>query len=166
VNRPNEAEYAPSRLSVVHLLLVLGAIVIGLALVFGGSVWRGRAVFRAYVERTLKAPAHPPKGRSIAECVEYAVGWGMACPAMETWCANEAPRVAAACFAAGELDTACEGFGDQVFQTGFGVEACQGLRAEVAGKYAKRSHKKYCASSYRALAELCRERRDAKTTAP
>lgn len=150
-SEPGQA--APS--SATRVLGILAAIVVVLTLVFGISIVRQRRMYRAYVERTLEH--RPPAGRSIERCVTDTVDWAMACPGVESWCANEAPRVARECFAPDELATYCRAQGEKVAQTAFGVGECATARETVEGKYAQRAHKKYCASIYRALAEACRE---------
>lgn len=143
------------RASTTRVLLVLGGAALLLTVVFGAMLMRHRASYRAYVDRTLAPSQHPPRGVSVPDCVAYAVDWAMHCPGIESWCANEAPQVARACFAATDLAAYCKTQSDAFATTSFGVEACTEARASLDGTYARRSHKKFCASVYRSLAERC-----------
>jgi hypothetical protein len=140
------------------LLLGVGALVVLLCVVFGVTVLRQQASYREYRAATLEAGPLPwtQRAMSMEECVTFAVDWGMACPGVESWCANEAPRLTRECMESADRREVCEQLGDSVASTHFGYAECEALREPVEGRYTKRGHKKLCASSYRAVAEHCR----------
>jgi len=141
------------------LLIGVGALVVTLCVVFGVTVMRQQAQYREYRAATLEAGPLPWTQRtmSVEECVQWTVDWAMACPGVESWCANEAPRLTRECLASTDRRPVCEAFGDAVASTQFGYHECEALREAVDGRYTKRSHKKFCAASYRAVAEHCRQ---------
>lgn len=141
------------------LLLGVGAVVVLLCVVFGVTVMRQKAAYQEYRAATLEAGPLPWTQRtmSVEACVQWTVDWAMACPGVESWCANEAPRLTRECMASADRREICERFGDAVASTTFGYAECEALREPVEGRYTKRSHKKFCAASYRAVAEQCRE---------
>jgi hypothetical protein len=140
------------------LVLGIGALVVLLCVVFGVTVLRQQAEFREYRAATLEAGPLPWTQRtmSVEECVQFTVDWAMACPGVESWCANEAPRLTRECMQSVDRRETCEQLGDTVASTHFGYAECEALREPVEGRYTKRNHKKFCASSYRAVAESCR----------
>lgn len=150
------------------LLLVIGAATLVLTAVFGVSVLRNRASYRAYRAETLENAAVPlpwtSEDVSVEGCIAFAVEWGMACPGLESWCANEAPQVARRCFESRDRSRYCREVGSAIASTSFGFHECKALRASVTGTHAQRSHKKFCAAAYRTLAAVCME--DARDPAP
>lgn len=140
------------------LLIGVGALVLLLCVVFGVTVMRQQAEYREYRAATLEAGPLPWTERtmSVEECVEFTVEWAMACPGVESWCANEAPRLTGDCMASTDRREVCNALGDAVASTHFGYAECEALREPVEGRYTKRNHKKFCAASYRAVAEHCR----------
>ena len=140
------------------LLLGLGALVVLLCVVFGVTVMRQHAEYAEYRKATLESGPLPWTQRtmSVEECVGWSLEWAMACPGVESWCANEAPRLTRDCMASADRQEICEQLGDAVASTTFGYAECEALRESVEGRYTKRSHKKFCAASYRAVAEHCR----------
>jgi hypothetical protein len=151
----------PTRPSTRKLLAVIGGIVLVLCGVFGYTIVRHRASFDAYVERTLVPGQMPWDARelSVDECAEFGTTWGMQCTGLESWCLAEAPRVTRMCMEAADRTEACRELGDAVETNRFGYHECEALREDVEGRYIKRGHKKYCAASYRAVAESCRAAR-------
>ena len=142
----------------VGLLLVIALLLVGLSVVFGVTTIRSHTAFREYKERTLQQQPPPwtQRSMSVPQCVQFTIDWAMDCPSMESWCGNEAPRLTAACLASADRTDYCQEVGDTVASTRFGVHECEALRQDITAKYAKRSHKKYCAAAYRAVAEHCR----------
>lgn len=140
------------------LLIGLGALVVLLCVVFGVTVMRQHAQYAEYRAATLEAGPLPWTQRtlSVEECIGWSVDWAMACPGVESWCANEAPRLTRECLASADRREVCEALGDAVASTTFGYAECEAMREAVEGRYAKRSHKKFCAASQRAVAEHCR----------
>jgi hypothetical protein len=140
------------------LLIGLGALVVLLCVVFGVTVLRQHTQYAEYRAATLEAGPLPWTQRtmSVEECVGWSVDWAMACPGVESWCANEAPRLTGACLASADRREVCETLGDAVASTTFGYAECEAMREPVEGRYTKRNHKKFCAASYRAVAEHCR----------
>ena len=94
---------------------------------------------------------------SIEQCVAFTVDWAMGCPGVESWCSGHAPRLALECLRSADRRPACEALGDEVESTHFGYAECERMREAVEGRYTKRTHKKFCAAAYRAVAEHCRE---------
>jgi hypothetical protein len=141
------------------ILIAVAAVVVLLCVVFGVTVMRQQSEYRAYRAATLEAGPLPWTQRtmSVEECVQWTVDWAMACPGVESWCANEAPRLTRECMASTDRREVCDRFGDAVASTQFGYAECEALREPVEGRYTKRSHKKFCAASYRAVAEHCRQ---------
>ncbi len=140
------------------LLLWLGALVVILCAVFGVTVLRQQAEFREYRAATLESGPLPWTERLMTpdECVQFSVDWAMGCPGIESWCANESPRLTRLCLESADRSEVCEALGDVVASTHFGYAECEALREPIEGRYTKRNHKKFCASSYRAVAEHCR----------
>ncbi len=138
---------------------MVGAIVVVLCVVFGVTVLRQKSQYEDYVAATLEAGPMPwEQGPlSVEECVAFTVSWGMECPGVESWCMGQAPRLTGECLAARDREQICAALGDAVASTHFGYGECEQMRETVEGRYAKRGHKKYCAASYRAVAEHCRE---------
>lgn len=152
------APVAPAAPRTRGLLLGVGAAVVLLCVVFGVVVMRQQAEYREYRAATLEAGPLPWTERTmtVEECVGFTVDWAMACPGVESWCANEAPRITRACMESTDRHAVCEAFGDAVASTSFGYAECEAMREPVEGRYTKRNHKKFCAASYRAVAEHCR----------
>src|SRR5690606_21538944 len=111
--------------------------------------------YKAYRAATLEAGPMPwtREPMSVEQCIEFTVDWAMACPGVESWCAGEAPRLTRECLASADRSDYCRELGDEVASTHFGYAECEALREPVEGRYTKRSHKKFCAASYRAVAE-------------
>ena len=142
-----------------RLILVIAAIVLLLCVVFGVTVVRQKAQFEEYRAATLDGRAMPWEDgeQSIEECVAFTVEWAMSCPGVESWCSGHAPRLTLECLRSADRHEACEALGEDVSSTHFGYAECERMRESVEGRYAKRSHKKFCAAAYRAVAEHCRE---------
>lgn len=147
---------------VLRLLAILGAAVVGLSVIFGFTILRNHSVFRDYQAATLEDGDAPPpwdtEALSVDDCVEETVRWTMECPGIASWCLAEVPVVAERCLASRDRTAYCEEVGDEVMSTRFGFHACEDLRAGMDDddeKYAKRANKKYCAATYRAVAEHC-----------
>lgn len=140
------------------MLAVVG-LIIGLSVVFGVTVMRQKAQYQEYRAATLEQGPLPwtLAPMSVEQCVEFTVDWAMACPGVESWCFNEAPQLTRACLGSRDRTEVCTALGDTVASTHFGYAECEQLREPVEGRYAKRSHKKFCAASYRAVAEFCRQ---------
>ena len=134
-------------------------IIVVLSVVFGVTVMRQKAQFQEYRAATLEQQPLPwtQAAMTVDECVEFTVDWAMACPGVESWCFNEAPTLTRQCLESQDRSEACAALGDTVASTKFGYAECEQLRGSVEGRYTKRNHKKFCASSYRAVAEFCRE---------
>lgn len=142
-----------------RLLLGVGALVLLLCVVFGVTVMRQYTEYKEYRAATLEAGPLPwtQRSMSVEECVRFSVDWAMACPGVESWCAGEAPRLTRACLGSADRSEVCRSLGDEVASTHFGYAECEALREPIEGRYTKRGHKKFCAASYRAVAEHCRE---------
>lgn len=153
----------PTRRSSRRLLAIIGGVVAVLAGVFGYMTLKHRNDYREYRERTIESGALPwdTQPFSVAECVEHATDWGLACPGLESWCLGDAPRVTLMCLQSAERTHECAAFGEDVRTNHFGYEACEALREDVQGRYKKRGHKKYCAANYRAVAEYCQQKAEA-----
>lgn len=136
----------------------MGAVVVLLCVVFGVTVLSQQAKFREYRAATLEAGPLPWTEHTMStdECVRFTVDWAMGCPGVESWCANEAPRLTRECLESADRREVCEQLGDEVASTHFGYAECEALREPVEGRYTKRNHKKFCAAGYRAVAEHCR----------
>lgn len=93
---------------------------------------------------------------SVDECIAFSIDWATQCPGIQSWCEAEVPRVTKACLESADRGGYCDEVGDGVLTTGFGFHECEALRENVELKYARRWHKKYCARSYRAVADHCR----------
>jgi hypothetical protein len=141
------------------ILLGIFAVLVLLSVVFGVTTLRSRGAFETYKTATLTeaTPLWEREVLSVDACVEHTVEWAMGCPGLESWCANEAPRLTRRCLERGSRDEYCAAVGEATASTRFGYHECEALREPVEGKYAKRSHKKFCAAAYRAVAEVCRE---------
>lgn len=140
------------------MLVIIGLVVV-LCVIFGVTVVRQKAKFQEYREATLAQgdlpwTQHP---MTVEQCVTYTVDWAMACPAVASWCSNEAPRLTRECLGSQDRQEVCAALGDTVASTHFGYAECERMREPVEGRYTKRSHKKFCAASYRAVAEYCRQ---------
>ena len=140
------------------LLVLLGVVVVLLSVVFGGSILRNRAAFDRYKAATLVdvTPVWQHEVLEVHACVDHTVQWAMQCPGLESWCANEAPQLTRLCLEQGDRSEYCDSVRELAASTRFGYHECDALREDVEGKYAKRSHKKFCAAAYRAVAEHCR----------
>ncbi|MCX4241586.1 hypothetical protein [Paraliomyxa miuraensis] len=149
---------APDRPRTRRLVLGVIAVIVLLCVVFGITVRRQQARYQEYRAATLEAGPLPWTERTMSpqECVAFTVDWAMACPGVESWCANEAPRLTRECLSSTDRSEYCESLGDEVASTHFGYAECETMRQSVEGRYTKRNHKKFCASSYRAVAEYCR----------
>lgn len=154
-----DAPASPERPRTRGLLLLVGGAVLLLCVVFGATVIRQKSQYQDYRAATLEQGPLPwtESAMTIEQCVEFTVDWAMACPGVESWCSNEAPRLTRECLASQDRASACEALGDSVASTHFGYAECEALRESVDGRYTKRSHKKFCAASYRAVAEYCRQ---------
>ncbi len=143
-----------------RILIIIAVVVAGLTAVFGVSSVRSSRVFSEYRSRTLDDPDHPVPWRagepSVDDCIDFAIDWATGCPGIQSWCEAEVPRVVRECVASHDRTAYCDDVGDTILSTGFGYHACEERRREIAQKYAKRWHKKYCAKSYRAVADHCR----------
>ncbi|MCA9712419.1 MAG: hypothetical protein KDK70_41675 [Myxococcales bacterium] len=153
------APVPPERPRTGRLVLVVLGVVVVLCVVFGVTVMQQKARYQEYRAATLEQGPLPwaEAPMSIEQCVAYTVDWAMACPGVESWCANEAPRLTRECLASQDRDAACGALGDTVASTHFGYAECERMREAVEGRYTKRNHKKFCAASYRAVAEFCRQ---------
>jgi hypothetical protein len=156
---PVDVPAPTSRPKTRGLLLGVAAVVVLLCVVFGVTVMRQQSAYREYRATTLEAGPLPwtQHPMSVEACIQWTVDWAMACPGVESWCASEAPRLTGECMASVDRREACARFGDAVASTQFGYGECEALREPVEGRYTKRSHKKFCAASYRAVAEHCRQ---------
>lgn len=154
-----DAPAPPSGPRTRGVLLVIGAVVVVLCVVFGVTMMRQKAQFEEYRVRTLDEQTMPWTERTmtIDECVGFTIDWGMACPGVESWCSGHAPRLTIECLESTDRRASCDALGDDVAATSFGYTQCEERRESVDGRYAKRAHKKLCAASYRAVAEHCRE---------
>lgn len=148
----------PERPRTRRLVLVVVAVVVLLCVIFGVNVRRQQERYQEYRAATLEAGPLPWTQRtmSVDECVAFTVDWAMACPGVESWCSNEAPRLTRECLASADRSELCDTLGEDVASTHFGYAECEAMRETVEGRYTKRSHKKFCAASYRAVAEHCR----------
>lgn len=155
VDAPAQPERPRSR----RLLLIIGGLVVALCVAFGVTVLRQKARFEAYRAATLDDKTMPWEQAelSIDECVAFTVDWAMGCTGVESWCSGHAPRLTLECLRSADRTQACTALGDLAGDTHFGYAECERLRESVDGRYAKRNHKKFCAASYRAVAELCRD---------
>lgn len=142
-----------------RLLIIVGGVVLALCLAFGVTVLRQKARFEEYRASTLDGRTMPwEAGKlSVEECVGFTVDWAMGCPGVESWCSAHAPRLTLQCLGSVNRDQACAELGDKVADTHYGYAECESLRESVDGRYTKRNHKKFCAASYRAVAQFCRE---------
>jgi hypothetical protein len=140
------------------VLLVVFGVVGLLCVVFGVTVMRQKAQFQEYRDATLaESPPWAEGPMTIEQCVAHTVDWAMACPGVESWCFNEAPKLTRECLGSQDRRPACQALGDSVASTHFGYAECEAMRESGEGRYTKRSHKKFCAASYRAVAEYCRQ---------
>lgn len=146
------------RLSTRRLLLVIGGGTSVLCVIFGATIVRQHRAFSEYRRATLESGPMPWETAAMepAACVGVAVEWAMACPGLGTWCENEAPRLVTNCMASRDRTEYCAEVGDAPARTDFGFDACVQMRETVGGRQAQRSHKKFCAAAYRAVAEACR----------
>lgn len=143
-----------------RVVLVILVAVVGLTVTFGVTSIRSSREFTEYREHTLghgsaAAPWHKTQ-MSVEDCIAYAIEWATACPGIQSWCEAEVPNVARACLESADRSAYCREIGDAILTTGFGFHECEDLRSGIEEKYARRWHKKYCARSYRAVADHCR----------
>jgi hypothetical protein len=159
VPMPDPPTGVPTRPRFGRLLLGIGLILVIVSAIFGASFLHNRAAFDDYEKQTLAetTPIWEREILSVEACVEHTVDWAMACPGLESWCANEAPQLTRRCLERTSREAYCASVGDAIASTKFGYHECAALRERIDGKYAKRSHKKFCAAAYRAVATLCRE---------
>lgn len=145
-------------MSTRRLLLVLGGAVAVLCVVFGVAIVRQQSAYRAYYEATVvrATPRWQTQDVTPDECVALSVDWALACPGLGTWCDAEAPRQVGACLESRDRTAYCTELGDRGGSTEFGVEECTTMREGVEGRSVLRSHKKFCASGFRAVAEHCK----------
>lgn len=138
---------------------MLGGVLVGLCVVFGVTVVRQKAQFDEYRAATLDGQTMPwQQGElSVDECVAFTVDWAMGCPGVESWCSAHAPRLTLECLGSTDREQVCAELGDEVADTHYGYAQCERMRESVDGRYTKRHHKKFCAASYRAVAEFCRD---------
>lgn len=136
---------------------MIGAVVVVLCAAFGVAIVRQHGAFQDYRGVTVREGHMPWDARELdpEACVRFAVDWAMACPGLGTWCENEAPRLVSTCMAAHDRSAYCVAQGDAVGSTEFGYAACTAMREDVEGRHAQRSHKKFCAAGYRAIAAHC-----------
>lgn len=157
---PPDSDATPESRSASRLLIVIALAVTGLAAVFGVTTARSRTQFTEYKEQTLEHPERPLPwvvgDVTPVECVEFSTQWALECPAIESWCFNEAPRIVLDCMKSEDRKAYCESVAGDVETTHFGAKVCQGLR-ESLPRHLKRPHKKACGSAFRAVAEFCRE---------
>lgn len=153
-----DAPAEPTRPRTGRLILVVAAVVVVLCIVFGVTVVRQKAQFEEYRAATLDGRTMPWQERtlSVEECVAFTVDWAMGCPGVESWCSGHAPRLTLECLSSADRSTDCETLGDGISSTHFGYAECERMRETVDGRYTKRTHKKFCAAAYRAVAEHCR----------
>ncbi len=154
-----DAPAHPARPQTRRLLIVVGAVVVALCVAFGVNVVHQKQQFEAYRAETLDDKTMPWEHAELTvdECVAFTVDWAMGCPGVESWCSAHAPRLTLQCLGSIDREQACTELGDRVADTRYGYAECEGLREAVDGRYTKRNHKKFCAASYRAVAEFCRE---------
>jgi hypothetical protein len=146
------------RLSTKRLLLVLGGAMAVLCVVFGGAIVKQHRAFTEYRRTTVEETTLPWDAGAVEpdECVRFAVDWAMACPGLGTWCENEAPQLVGRCMASRDRTAYCSALGDAAARTDFGYESCATLREPLDGRHAQKSHKKFCAAAYRAVAQSCK----------
>ena len=137
---------------------MIGGVIVLLCIAFGLAAMRQKSQFEEYRTAKLDEQTMPwaDKEQSVDQCVAYTVDWAMGCPGVESWCSAHAPRLTLECLESSDRAQYCETLGDDANSTHFGYSECEAMRESVEGKYAKRSHKKFCAASYRAVAEFCR----------
>lgn len=140
------------------MLVIIGVVVL-LCVIFGVTVIRQKTQFQEYRAATLEQATLPwtQEPMTIEQCVAFTVDWAMACPGVGSWCSNEAPRLTRECLSSQDRQETCAALGETVASTHFGYAECERMREPVEGRYAKRGHKKFCAASYRAVAEFCRQ---------
>lgn len=153
-----DAPAAPRRPPTRGLLFAIGGVVVALCVAFGVSFVRQKSQFEDYRRTTLDEETMPWEERtlSIEECVEFTVDWAMGCPGVESWCSGHAPRLTLSCLRSADRKETCAALANDMASTHFGYAECEALRESIDGRYTKRSHKKFCAASYRAVAEACR----------
>jgi hypothetical protein len=147
------------RPSLRPIVLALLGIIVVLGAVFGAVTMHHRGTYEDYRRQTLEEATLPWERAELSPeaCVEFAVDWAMACPGLESWCANEAPVLARRCLEAADRTSYCASVADVASSTRFGVAQCEDMRADVQGRYTARNHKKLCAACYRAVAASCTE---------
>ena len=154
----------PKKRRALPILVILGVVIVGLTVVFGVTSMDSSRVFSEYRDRTLHDDEHPPpwtrRELGVDECISFALDWATACPGIQSWCEAEVPSVMVQCLESADRTAYCDEVGDEILTTGFGFHDCEDRRESVTEKYAKRWHKKYCAKSYRTIADYCRRARD------
>lgn len=145
-------------MSTRRLLLVLGGAVSVLCVVFGVTIVRQQNAFRAYYDATVRdaTPRWQIEDTTPEACISLVVDWALACPGLGTWCDAEAPRQVHACMASRDRSAYCRELGDRGGSTDFGVAQCTAMREGVEGRAVLKSHKKFCAAGYRAIADYCK----------
>ena len=150
-NSKKERSYLVWILIVSMLLLTAG---------FGWSTWQSHQEFRNYRTQTLENADHPPRWQrevlTPEECVGEAMAWAASCPGVQSWCEAATPEVVQLCLKSRDRSTYCREVGDEVLSTRLGFAACKARYEPIDNKYARRTAKKACASSYRVIARHCR----------
>ena len=155
--------HATPRPGTGRLIGLIVVVIVALTIPFGWSVMRNHETFAAYQDKTIDSETAPPPWEgeaaprhSVEDCVTYTVNWAMECPGIQSWCQAEVPVVVDRCLASQDRQPFCDGLEGEWMSTRFGFHECNDLRESVEGKYAKRAHKKYCALSYRGVADHCK----------
>ncbi len=139
---------------VIAAAVLLALILTGL---FGWTTFRGSREFSAYRAQTLENPLWTREKLSVSQCVDQTIEWAQNCPGISNWVEAAVPDVARDCFSSQDRKAFCDAAGDSIHSTRFGYEEC-GQRLEgVVGKRKIKALTKWCAKSYRVLANYCDE---------
>jgi hypothetical protein len=142
-----------------RIVPILIVVITGMTVIFAFQSSRSSDEFARYRTATLEDVEPPWVDESVAvpDCITYAIEWATDCPGIQSWCEAEVPRLVGQCLTSADRSGYCDELGDEILSTGFGYEDCETRREAVSEKYAKRWHKKYCAKSYRMVADHCRD---------
>lgn len=129
-----------------------------LCVVFGVTIVQQQNAYRAYYDATVVRATPRWSTEEVAPlgCVALSVDWALQCPGLGTWCDAQAPRQVATCMSSRDRSGYCNELAGRGGSTDFGVDECTTMREGVEGRSVLRSHKKFCASGFRAVAEYCR----------
>ena len=142
-----------------RILWILGVSVLLLCAVFGWRTVKARRDFDAYRQSTLVEGADKLPWKSaelvVEACIDFALEWTLACPAMDSWCHGYMSEVLGGCLDSTPRTAYCEKYAQAMALTSYGYAECDERVSRVEMKYRKRATKKICAAAHRAVVAHC-----------